>query len=268
MSLGEGAGLVPEPVGLNVSRLSPRAVALPPPEVDVNRYVADLVRREIRLGLLPPGSALPSEREFAEMLGVGRTPVQLAFRQLRSEGLIEQRRGRNGGAFVRGASEDESRFQDVIAEAVRNRDEIRQAMEYRCLVEPVVARLASERRTAVELATLQAAHDELQNSPDDASFMRSDAVFHLVLAHITGNPFLVRGIEESRQCCHPALALLPESGAFHDATIAEHHEILAAVEAREAADAERAMRAHVERSMWSVQKLLSTLKERHPDAPR
>ncbi|NYI91334.1 DNA-binding FadR family transcriptional regulator [Amycolatopsis endophytica] len=256
---------MPEPVGLSVSGLSPRAVALPPPEVDANRYVADLVRREIRLGLLPPGSALPSEREFAEMLGVGRTPVQLAFRQLRSEGLIEQRRGRGGGAFVRGASEDESRFHGVISEAVRNRDEIRLAMEYRCLVEPAVARLASERRTAAELTALQSAHDQLRESPDDASFMRSDAVFHLTLAHITANPFLVRGIEESRQCCHPALALLPEGGTFHEATIAEHDEILAAVRGREPAEAERAMRAHVERSMWSVQKLLATLRERHPE---
>ncbi|MCE0765009.1 FCD domain-containing protein [Pseudonocardia kujensis] len=248
---------------LSVGGVSAGSVPLPPPQVDVNKYVADLVRREIRLGLLPPGSALPSEREFAELLGVGRTPVQLALRQLQAEGLIERRRGRTGGAFVRGASDDESRFQDVISEAVDNRDEIRLAMEYRVLVEPAVARLASERRTASELDELQSAHELLQGATDDASFMRSDAVFHLTLAHITANPFLIRGIEESRQCCHPALALLPESGTFHEATIAEHQDVLAAVEARRADEAERAMRAHVERSMWSVQKLLSTLKERH-----
>jgi DNA-binding FadR family transcriptional regulator len=252
---------------LSVGGLSARSVSLPPPQVDVNKYVADLVRREIRLGLLPPGSALPSEREFAELLGIGRTPVQLALRQLQAEGLIERRRGRSGGAFVRGAGEDEGRFQDVIAEAVESRDEIRLAMEYRCLVEPAVARMASERRTAAELGELHAAHRLLQQAADDASFMRSDAVFHLTLAHITANPFLIRGIEESRQCCHPALALLPEGGTFHEATVAEHHEVLAAVEERRPDDAERAMRAHVERSMWSVQKLLSTLRERHPGTP-
>ncbi|KAA9165529.1 FadR family transcriptional regulator [Amycolatopsis acidicola] len=253
-----------------VNRLSVlgRAAALPPPEVDANHYVADLVRREIRLGLLPAGSALPSERELAETLGVGRTPVQLAFRQLRSEGLIEQRRGRNGGAFVLGASEDEPRFHDVIAEAVRNRDEIRLAMEYRCLVEPAAARLASERRTAAELETLRAAHESLRQAEDDPSFMRDDAVFHLTLAAVTANPFLIRGIEDSRQCCHPALALLPEGGTFHEATISEHHEILAAVESGEPEAAERAMKVHVERSMWSVQKLLTALtKRRRPAAP-
>jgi DNA-binding FadR family transcriptional regulator len=252
--------------GLSLGSLSTGVVALPPSHVDANSYVADLVRREIRLGLLAPGSALPSERELAELLGIGRTPVQLALRQLQAEGLIERRRGRTGGAFVRGTSDDRARFLDVINEAVENRDEIRLAMEYRFLVEPSVARLASERRTTSELNELHAAHRVLQEAPDDATFMRSDAVFHLTLAHITGNPFLIRGIEETRQRCHPALALLPEGGTFHEATIAEHQEILAAVDAREPADAEHAMRTHVERSMWSVQKLLATLKARHSAA--
>ncbi|NOQ60170.1 FadR/GntR family transcriptional regulator [Mycolicibacterium fortuitum] len=254
-----------ERMSLSISGISSGTVSLPPSHVDVNRYVADLVRREIRLGLLPPGSALPSERDFAEMLGVGRTPVQLAFRQLQAEGLIERRRGRNGGAFVRGSGEDESRFHDVIVEAIQNRDEIRLAMEYRCLVEPSVSRLASERHTAAELDQLESAHQQLLDATDDATFMRSDAVFHLTLAHITANPFLIRGIEETRQCCHPALALLPEGGTFHEATIAEHGEVLAAVRNRKSEDAERAMSAHVQRSMWSVQKLLSTLKDRHLD---
>ncbi|MGE0218797.1 FadR/GntR family transcriptional regulator [Mycolicibacterium sp.] len=251
----------PTSMSRQVSGLLDGEVALPPSHVEINRYVADLVRREIRLGLLPPGSALPAEREFADKLGVGRTPVQLAFRQLQAEGLIERRRGRNGGAFVRGAGEDKERFHHVIREAIENRDEIRLAMEYRCLVEPAVSRLASERRTSAELKQLQAAHASLLDATDDASFMRSDAVFHLTLAHITANPFLIRGIEESRQCCHPALALLPEDGTFHETTISEHQEILDAVQNREPDSAEHAMSAHVQRSMWSVQKLLSTLKE-------
>jgi len=245
-----------------VSAWSTGTIPMPSTHVDINRYIADLVRREIRLGLLPPGSSLPPEREFAEMLGVGRTPVQLAFRQLQAEGLIERRRGRNGGAFVRDAGVDESRFHDVIREAIDNRDEIRLAMEYRCVVEPAISRIASERHTAAELNELRHAHELLQDAADDASFMRSDAMFHLTLANITANPFLIRGIEESRQCCHPALALLPEGGTFHEATIAEHQEVLDAVQARDGQEAERAMSAHVQRSMWSVQKLLATLKDR------
>jgi DNA-binding FadR family transcriptional regulator len=246
--------------GVAIGGIAAGAV-LPPPQVDLNRYVADLVRREIRLGLLPPGSALPSEREFAQMLGIGRTPIQHALGQLETEGLIERRRGRNGGAFVRGASEDEARFRDVLKEAVENRDEIRLAFEFRTLVEPTVARLASERHTAAELSSLVGAHASLEAAQDDAAFMRSDALFHLTLAAITANPFLIRGIEDSRQTCHPALALLPESGTYHEATIAEHGEVLDAVRASDPAKAERAMRAHVERTMWSAQKLLASLKD-------
>lgn len=234
----------------------------PPADVEINRYVADLVRREIRLGLLPPGSSLPPERELAEMLGIGRTPVQLALRQLQSEGLIERRRGRNGGAFIRGIAEDEERYRDVIGEAIANRDEIRLAMEYRLLVEPAASRLASERRTAPELDDLEGAHAALLDASDDASFMRTDAIFHLTLANITGNPFLVRGIEDSRQRCHPALVLLPDEGAFHEVTIAEHDGVLDAVRRRDPARAEQAMSEHIQRSLWSVQKLLTSLRVR------
>lgn len=233
-----------------------------PPDVEINRYVADLVRREIRLGLLPPGSSLPPERELAQILGIGRTPVQLALRQLQVEGLIERRRGRNGGAFVRGVGQAEERYRDVIAEAIANRDEIRLAMEYRLLVEPAASRLASERRTASELHDLEAAHTALLDASDDASFMRSDAIFHLTLANMTGNPFLVRGIEESRQRCHPALVLLPDEGAFHEVTIVEHEVVLDAVKGRDPGQAAQAMNDHVQRSLWSVEKLLASLRVR------
>lgn len=43
-----------EHMSLVISGISSGTVSLPPSHVDVNRYVADLVRREIRLGLLPP----------------------------------------------------------------------------------------------------------------------------------------------------------------------------------------------------------------------
>lgn len=243
------------------------AAAPPPPQVDTYRYVADLVRREIRLGLLPPGRALPAEREFAQLLGVGRTSVQLALRQLEGEGYITKRRGRNGGSFVTGVHEDRDRFQEVIAQALRDRDAIQQAMEYRCVVEPAIAGLAAQQHTAAQIAELRTAHTQLQEAPDDAEFMRADSVFHLTLAKITGNRFLTLGMEDARQCCHTALALLPESGSFHEASAAEHHDVLVAVEAGDAKAAEQNMRLHVERSMRSVMNLLSTL-ESHSSADR
>jgi DNA-binding transcriptional MocR family regulator len=44
-------------------------------------------------GRLPPGTALPAERELAAALGVSRTLVATAWEALRAEGLLRSRRG-------------------------------------------------------------------------------------------------------------------------------------------------------------------------------
>ena len=55
----------------------------------------------IRLGLLVPDEQLPSESELAESFGVSAVTVREALTELRGQGLVTTRRGRNGGSFVR-----------------------------------------------------------------------------------------------------------------------------------------------------------------------
>ncbi|EST39665.1 hypothetical protein N566_00680, partial [Streptomycetaceae bacterium MP113-05] len=55
----------------------------------------------LRLGLVPVGGRLPAERELAERLGVSRVTLREVLRVLTEEGLVESRRGRYGGTFVR-----------------------------------------------------------------------------------------------------------------------------------------------------------------------
>ena len=66
-----------------------------------SRYVADdVVDRLVTalgLGVYVDGQQLPTERELAAMLGVSRTSVRDALKQLTDRGYLEVRRGRNGG---------------------------------------------------------------------------------------------------------------------------------------------------------------------------
>ena len=65
----------------------------------------DGLERAIRSGAYPPGSALPSERELSEAVGLSRMTVRRALEELAAERLVEQRRG--SGTFVLGRRVDQ-----------------------------------------------------------------------------------------------------------------------------------------------------------------
>src|SRR5688572_28275305 len=54
----------------------------------------------VRLGIVAPGSALPSERDLALRFSVSRDTVRDAIRELAAAGYLVSRRGRYGGTFV------------------------------------------------------------------------------------------------------------------------------------------------------------------------
>lgn len=64
------------------------------------------VRDRLRSGDLRPGQKLPSEREFAEQLGLSRNTVREGLRMLEIAGLVTLRKGASGGAFVTDSTAD------------------------------------------------------------------------------------------------------------------------------------------------------------------
>ena len=57
------------------------------------QQIADNLEQRISYGEFPPDSLLPSERKLAELLGVNRSTVVLAYSELRALGIIESRSG-------------------------------------------------------------------------------------------------------------------------------------------------------------------------------
>jgi GntR family transcriptional regulator len=64
----------------------------------VYRQIADELRSEIRSGVYPPGSQLPSESGLVERFGVTRVTVRRGLSVLQQEGLVDVVRGK--GMFV------------------------------------------------------------------------------------------------------------------------------------------------------------------------
>lgn len=63
--------------------------------------ISDALRDKIERNELEPGQRFPTERELVREFHVARMTVRHALDILEDEGLIDRRRGRSGGTYVR-----------------------------------------------------------------------------------------------------------------------------------------------------------------------
>jgi GntR family transcriptional regulator len=83
----------------------------------LHEQVAAELRRAIAEGEAGPGERLPPARDLAQVLGVNANTVLRALRQLRTEGLVEFRRGH--GITVTGEAPQRSAVLTRARELVR-----------------------------------------------------------------------------------------------------------------------------------------------------
>jgi DNA-binding FadR family transcriptional regulator len=152
-----------------------------------------VVRRlsaDIAAGRLAPGERLPSERDLARSLGVGRASVREALAALANQGLLETRPG--SGSFVAAGAADVLRGTGLEASHDASPSDV---LEARALLEPAVARLAAARAGAdIEIEDLLAQMEQpfdLADARDRARWSDADRLFHRRIAALTGNPVLL-----------------------------------------------------------------------------
>lgn len=234
-----------------------------------HEYVAEQIRRQIVLRLIPTGQALPPERELATIFGVGRATVQQAIRLLVDDHMVESRRGRHGGGnFVVGPDESAAGL-DSLLDRLRGRaDQVAEALAYRAAVEPAVAGLAAVTRSRGDLRALADAHAAAAGADTDVEFMQADTEFHLALAEAARNRFFRQAIEHVRLELNDAMIALPESPVWHERSALEHEAILGAVRDRNPDAATAAMEAHIAHTSQSVKALLAALVRRSREGRR
>jgi len=151
-------------------------------------HVAERLAAEIRSGAFAPGERLPSERDLARRLEVGRASVREAIAALQVQGVIETRPG--SGSFV--AADAGARL--PAPSGLPHDASPSDLLETRSLLEPAIARLAAERgRADAECERLLAAMEAAADPQDPAARLgwnESDRLFHRRIAELTGNPVL------------------------------------------------------------------------------
>ncbi|WP_132126469.1 FadR/GntR family transcriptional regulator [Actinocrispum wychmicini] len=140
----------------------------------------------INLGLLADAEQLPSEAELAAQFGVATVTVREALVALRQQGLVETRRGRGGGSFVR-APRTPSPWQDRLR-AVSLSD-LRDVGDHYVAIAGAAARLAAERSSPEDVERLRLATEDLRTAYG-AEAARAERHFHLEIAAAAQSPRL------------------------------------------------------------------------------
>jgi DNA-binding FadR family transcriptional regulator len=215
--------------------------------------VVDHLRRAIHLGQYGPGDKFPPERQHAETLGVSRVTLRGAIRVLEGEGYVKTRRGAAGGVTVLGSTET----RDQLVERLRHSiDDLLAVQEFRLANERLAAERAATRLSAEDLDGLERSVQQIERADGVGSFRQADSFFHLEIAAAARCDLLRDAVEDARAAMFLPLDALDYELLVPE-TLKDHRRVLAALHARDAARAGRAMAAHVRRTSRQLQEILA-----------
>lgn len=168
------------------------------------------------------------ERQLAEDLGVSRTPIREALSVLEQEGFVRSI-PRRGIHVVR-----------------KSKREIVEMITVWAAIESMAARLAAPRVTAADLAELRGHVEAFRDDPSGQIGEYSDAnmAFHKAIIRL-GGIALMSGLTETlfiHMRAVRAVTMTQDNRAKR--SVADHRAIVAALESRDAALAERLVREH------------------------
>lgn len=209
--------------------------------------IADHLEAEIARGRWRVGEQLPSEREFMDQLGVGRSAVREALFALDKMGLVATASGERARVTRPTPEILIEQLGGAARRFLRDEQGVRDFQQARAVLEAGAARLAARHADERAIRRLGELLEVNRRALDDEeAFVGSDIAFHLALSEMTGNAIfpalhdaIVAWLTEQRRVS----ARLASARA---AAFAWHERIHAAIAAGDEAAAEAAMRAHLE----------------------
>lgn len=206
--------------------------------------IVQRVTEAIHLGLLDDGERLPVELDLAAQFGVAPMTVREALATLRGQGLVETRRGRSGGSFVRRpASPPVEQLTTRLADL--SPSDLRDLFDEHTAIAGQSARLAAERAAPYAVRRLFALTDQLGSASSLGERIRADSRFHIQVAVASQSSRLARR-EANLQAEISGFVWLPVSpGVDVAAYIEEKHAIATAIASENADVARRLAEEHV-----------------------
>ncbi len=202
------------------------------------------VRALIAAGDYAPGDRLPPERELIDHLGVSRTTLRRALEALEREGAIWRHVGK--GTFV--ADHGDAGATGSIAELGRQLTPVR-IMRARLCIEPAISREAAMNASGEAIIRIKLAKDRAAVAPNWADYETQDDLFHRAVAEASDNILLLALFDQlnrvRRAAAWGSVVRMSERPPEGHTSFVEHDRIAAAIEARDPAAAQEAMRQHI-----------------------
>lgn len=219
-------------------------------EVTMNEYlplrdvVFNTLRQAILRGELKPGERL-MEIQLANKLGVSRTPIREAIRKLELEGLVLM--------IPRKGAE--------VAEITEKN--LRDVLEVRGALEELAVRLACDRIDKEGIENLKEAAKDFESildSEDITKIAEADVAFHDIIYLATDNQRLIQLLNNLREQMYRYRVEYLKQKEWHPKLLAEHQDIIQAIENRERDKAASITSQHIDNQVEAVIDIL-----RHKD---
>lgn len=189
-----------------------------------------LIVESIETGLYKPGDRLV-ESDLAERFGVSRTPVREALQRLETQAMVS----RDGRSLIV-SSLDHNQLAELYA--------------VRSELEGLAAKLSAMHATDEEIRVLRTMvnDDYLLQGGDPRALARANKRFHRQIHLASHNRFLVQQLD----LLHRSMALMATTSFAAEGrdvvALDEHDRIITALEARDAAAAQEALRDHISKA--------------------
>ena len=227
--------------------------------------VAQMLAVAIISGRHRAGDVLPDENALRGEISVSRTAYREAVKVLTAKGLVEARP--KSGTRVAPRASWNLLDPDVLSwhfEADPNEKFIRELFELRRFVEPSAARLAAQRRSDLDIATLRDAFSEMRaNAPYADATIRADLAFHEAVFAASNNATLQCLARVVTATIQWTLVLKSaDDRDYYLNSLPDHERVIDAIVARDGDLAAAAMTALV------IESLNTTLAMLAPSGPR
>ncbi|MGM0975440.1 MAG: FadR/GntR family transcriptional regulator [Bacillota bacterium] len=224
---------------MNYRRIKPRKIY---------EEVAEAIMDMIKAGDLKPGDKLDSVQQLAEKFQVGRSAVREALSALRAMGLVEMHQGE--GTYVREFNSNMLKLPVQIA-VLMKKDDVKNLLEVRRILEVGAVEAAASRRTAEQLSEIKEALEKMKNANDEELGEEADFRFHMAIARASQNDLLISLMNNVSEMMFTTMRetrrlwLYSEKSTLGRLTL-EHASIYEAIVQRDGARAQKLLLQHLQ----------------------